>query len=232
MFEIKLYEIQKELDTLKEALMLERTSRQLIEQSNARLQREVDSFAFKENDFRDKENSYIEKIVTLEKRISEYTKQLEEASKFTKLSNASGDAVQSLKDQIAAMQKSIDLKSKEALDAIFAKRDLERSVQDFKMESDTLRQQVELLELSLRQFSSFGNDVDYEETYEAVLRSEFELMRHKFEKQVSSLKEELKDVQIKCQAQVRNLQKEVDDLKVQKDSFALRLGAMRLQVGK
>jgi hypothetical protein len=35
--------------------------------------------------------------------------------------------------------------------------------------------------------------MDYEETYEAVLRSEFELMRAKFEKQVASLKEEVRE---------------------------------------
>lgn len=38
------------------------------------------------------------------------------------------------------MSKVIDMKSKETMDAILAKRDLERSIQDLKLENDTLKQ--------------------------------------------------------------------------------------------
>jgi len=44
------------------------------------------------------------------------------------------------------------------------------------MENDTLKQQLALLQQTLREFSQ-SDSMDYEETYEAVLRSEFELMR-------------------------------------------------------
>ena len=44
-----------------------------------------------------------------------------------------------------------------------------------KIENETLKDQIELLERALREFN--GGEANYEETYEAVLRSEFELMR-------------------------------------------------------
>jgi hypothetical protein len=37
------------------------------------------------------------------------------------------------------MNKVIDMKSKEALDAILAKRDVERTINDYKMENETLK---------------------------------------------------------------------------------------------
>ena len=57
---------------------------------------------------------------------------------------------------------------------------------------ESAQEKISLLEQALRDFtsSSHGN---YDDSYEAVLRSEFELMRRKFEKQVASLKEEVKD---------------------------------------
>ena len=70
--------------------------------------------------------------------------------------------------------------------------------------------------------------MDYEETYEAVLRSEFELMRQRFEKQVADLKEELRDISVKSLARERNFEKQVEDLKVQKEAFAARLTSLRL----
>jgi hypothetical protein len=50
------------------------------------------------------------------------------------------------------------------------------NLKDIKLDNQSLKEQVELLEQALRDFScsSSGN---YEDTYEAVLRSEFELMR-------------------------------------------------------
>jgi len=84
-----------------------------------------------------------------------------------------------------------------------------------------------LLEQALRDFSS-SPSMDYEETYEAVLRSEFELMRQRFEKQVADLKEELRDISVKSLARERNFEKQVEDLKVQKEAFAARLTSLRL----
>jgi hypothetical protein len=86
---------------------------------------------------------------------------------------------------------------------------------------------VALLEQALRDFSS-SPTMDYEETYEAVLRSEFELMRQRFEKQIAALKEELRDIGVKSLARERNLEKQVEDLKVQKEAFAARLTSLRL----
>lgn len=81
----------------------------------------------------------------------------------------------------------------------------------------------------MRDFNeSSSGGLDYEETYEAVLRSEFELMRQKFEKQVASLKEELRDTHVMALAKTRNFEKEIEDLKVQKEAFAQRLSSMRL----
>lgn len=79
----------------------------------------------------------------------------------------------------------------------------------------------------MRDFSA-SPSMDYEETYEAVLRSEYELMRQRFEKQVASLKEELRDVSVKGLARERNLEKQIEDLKVQKEAFATRLTSLRL----
>lgn len=52
---------------------------------------------------------------------------------------------------------------------------------DFKLDIENLMEQKELLEKVIRDFNESGCD-NFEDTYEAVLRSEFELMRAKFEK--------------------------------------------------
>ncbi len=58
---------------------------------------------------------------------------------------------------------------------------------------ESAEEKISLLENALREFTSSSSG-NYDDSYEAVLRSEFELMRVKFEKQVASLKEEVKNV--------------------------------------
>lgn len=53
-------------------------------------------------------------------------------------------------------------------------------------EIDLSKQKIELLENSLREFTS-NKHANYDDTYEAVLREEFELMRKNYEKIVSNL---------------------------------------------
>ena len=50
------------------------------------------------------------------------------------------------------------------------------NIKDMKLDNQSLKEQVELLEQALRDFSGSSSS-NYEDTYEAVLRSEFELMR-------------------------------------------------------
>ena len=57
---------------------------------------------------------------------------------------------------------------------------------------ESAEDKIKLLEKALREFTSSSKS-NYDDSYEAVLRSEFELMRVKYEKQVASLKQEIKD---------------------------------------
>ncbi len=66
------------------------------------------------------------------------------------------------------------------------------NIKQLKFDLESALEKISLLEQALRDFTSTSHD-NYDDSYEAVLRSEFELMRKKFEKQVASLKEEVKD---------------------------------------
>lgn len=61
---------------------------------------------------------------------------------------------------------------------------LKSEISSLLSENTLLKDKIELLEDNLRQFTS-SYDMNFDETYEAVLRSEFELMRKKFEKQIA-----------------------------------------------
>jgi hypothetical protein len=75
---------------------------------------------------------------------------------------------------------------------------------------------------------SSSKGVNYEDSYEAVLRSEFELMRAKFEKQVLELKTQMQAQQKAHLAEKNVCLKEVEELRVQRDSLANRLVKIRL----
>ena len=50
---------------------------------------------------------------------------------------------------------------------------------------------VEELKKSLKDFSSF-KDIDYDETFEAVLKNEYDIMKKALEKRIKELEAELK----------------------------------------
>ena len=51
-----------------------------------------------------------------------------------------------------------------------------RNVKDLKLENESQSEQIKLLEKALKEFTS-SKKKNYDDSYEAVLRSEFELMR-------------------------------------------------------
>ncbi|CDW83333.1 UNKNOWN [Stylonychia lemnae] len=102
-----------------------------------------------------------------------------------------------------------------------------QTVKDLKMESDSLHQQIELLEKALREFTS-SKKKNYDDSYEAVLRSEFELMRQKFEKQVQQLKDDITAINKNNSTQNSKNLREIEDLKMQRDTLSNRLVKIRL----
>ncbi len=81
-------------------------------------------------------------------------------------------------------------------------------MKDLKFENETQSEKISLLEQAIRDITMQSSD-NYDDSYEAVLRSEFELMRKKFEIQVSNLKNENSDQLLKFQIENRNLQNEI-----------------------
>ena len=91
--------------------------------------------------------------------------------------------------------------------------------------SDELKynlERIETLESSLRSFTSCRG-MNFDETFEGILRNEFTKMRQNYEKQVSSLKE-LISIQ-KRQALIDKAEKEkkVDELETAKVTLSNRL---------
>ena len=88
------------------------------------------------------------------------------------------------------MQQLVETKNNKIFDLQSQLKKAQDAQKDFKLDIESLQQQKEMLENVIRNFNESGCD-NFEDTYEAVLRSEFELMRSKFEKQVASLKDEI-----------------------------------------
>ena len=219
--DIQLRDCHAERETLKSEHL---DSKQLIDQLNNSLTTFQHSLQAKEQEIQRLQLD----LGSQKSQISELQDSLIQASKSQKESQKTQEIIQNLKDSLAQANKLIDAKNKfiQELEAeLYKRQDMNKQLR-FDLES--AEDKIKLLENALREFTSSSKG-NYDDSYEAVLRSEFELMRVKYEKQVASLKQEIKDTQLKAQIESRNLKNEIEALKVAKDQVTDRLAVLRLQ---
>ena len=116
-----------------------------------------------------------------------------------------------MQEMVKMANDAVDAKTKEILETRMQVEDMSKAVMERDMKINQLQGQIKQMQENLRGMTSFSG-IDADETFEKVLRDEFDAMKKSYSSQVANLEEEVHKHKTDLLRVKGDLQSEIESL--------------------
>ena len=139
------------------------------------------------------------------------------------------DKLEEMKEMVKESDRLIEEKTKELLVVQADNEKQLATINDQHEKIEVWQRRCKEMEDQMRRFTSLGQYGENDETFESVLRAEFEVMRSQYEKQVTILQSQIQQHQTDQIRMKTDFQSQIEKLKVLHQALSNRLIKSRLQ---